>query len=117
MNNLEQVLPVIVLILAWALLVGPLLYLYRSADKFFNLLSEKYPEYYASIGKPKYFSFRRFFKAQLYSNDLLAKGLPQNFPDDKEAKQKAERIRKLDLKLHVLFIAWIVMIMIFGVTS
>jgi len=119
MNNPEHIILVTVFVLAWIFWMVSVIHFYRYGDRFFGLLSEKFPEYYASIGKPKYFTFRflNTMRAQSYLQDLLLKGMPKDLPDDKDIRRMAGQVRKLDLRLYLLFIAFFVLILILGLSK
>jgi hypothetical protein len=70
---------------------------YDLGEELFEVLAKRAPKYYEQIGRPKYESFNmvRYTRAQRYLSSLNNKRLPDNFPNNAEARQLAMRIGKI----------------------
>lgn len=106
----------IVVVLLWAIWVGFILRLNILGYKIFRLLSKKFPDYYASIGRPRAltFNFIRGVRAQTYLQTLLFKGIPKDAPRDDEIKDLMLRAKWSALQLYILLGIFFVMVIIFA---
>jgi hypothetical protein len=99
-------------------LIGMVLYLYKLGDQLFELLSIKFPKYYAKVKSPYYYTanMARNFRPQNYLTDLLIKGTPRDFPKSKAAQILAEKVRSFCLKWLILFFTNFAVIVIFAIS-
>jgi uncharacterized membrane protein len=87
------------------------------AHKLFKLLKKRYASYYQSIGKPltiaygnaTFEEYVQLMKGSLFMYSVVFKGIPQNFPKDKDLRKLAQAIRISMTIMLILVITLVVM--------
>jgi hypothetical protein len=91
------------------------------AHQLFKLLNKKHTSYYESIGRPHTFvygnaTFKEYIqlmKGSLFMYSMVFKGIPKNFPKDKDLRKLAQTIRIIMAVMLVLFISLVIVGFVF----